>query len=97
LDKDFKTSSLDSNIIARREDDLSQLGFEINSSLSTIYGSVEVLKGKKKNIDDETSKYLDLIQKGGQRIQKALRNCVEAQASEKPSVQKELQEEKVTA
>ncbi len=96
LERDHKSPSLDLTTGPQGEEELNRLGFEINSSLSAIYGSVELLKSKKKGMDEETSKYLDLIQKGGQRIQKAMKNSLEPQVSEKPSVQKESKKEKVT-
>ncbi|MGB2698392.1 MAG: GAF domain-containing protein, partial [Candidatus Zixiibacteriota bacterium] len=97
LERDFKTSTGDSNIESEQGERLTQLGFEINSSLSTILGSVELIKSKKKNLDEETSKYLDIIEKGGQRIQKSFKGYSKPQQSEVSKVKKNLENQKVTA
>ena len=71
LERNRKQPPLDTKTSGQKEEELNRLGFEINSSLSAIYGSLELMKKKKLDGDEETSKYLDLIQQGGQRIQKA--------------------------
>jgi transcriptional regulator with GAF, ATPase, and Fis domain len=96
LERDFKPSSLDSNIRPQPKEEINQLGFEINSSLSTIYGSVELIRSKKKGLDEDTSKYLDLIEKGGRRIQKAFGQYMKPQASQDSNDRRELEKEKVT-
>lgn len=97
LERDFKTSSPDSNIRPKIEEGPNQLGFEINSSLAIIFGSLDLLRNKKKNLDVETSKYLELIEKGGQRIQKAFGDYLKPHPSKDLLVHKKLEKEKVTA
>ncbi len=97
LEKNYRNSSSASNIGSEQGKRLNQLGFDINSSLSTIFGSVELLKSKKKNLDGETSKYLDVIEKGGQRIQKSFKGYLKPQQSEVSKVKKDLVKQKVTA
>jgi len=97
LERDSNISTLDSNIKPGTEGKANQLGFEINSSLSTIYGSVELIKSKKETLDKETLKYLEMIEKGGQRVQKAFKHYLKPQPAKDSLPQEKLQKEKVTA
>lgn len=97
LERGSETSSLGTDKRSKMEKELNQLGFDINSSLSTIFGSVELLKSKKKNLDKETSKYLDVIEKGGQRIQKSFKGYLKPEPPEVSKVKIEPEKHKVTA
>jgi transcriptional regulator with GAF, ATPase, and Fis domain len=97
LERDSKISSLDSKTKPGAEEGTNQLGFEINSSLSTIYGSVELIRNKKKTLDKETLKYLEVIEKGGQRVQKAFKHYLKPQPAKDSLPEEKLQKEKITA
>jgi len=95
LERDRKYPWPDKKTGHQTEEELNQLGFEINSSLSAIYGSLELMKKKKMGGDEGTSKYLDLIQQGGQRIQKAFGEFFHLREQNSHPDRKEEEKEKV--
>ena len=95
LERDRKFRSLDMATSGEKDEGLNRLGFEINASLSAIYGSVELMKKKNKDTDDETSRYLDLIHKGGQRIQRAFGEYFKPELDQSQTPHKEKEKEKV--